>query len=77
MPWLALLGRPLLATGVNLAIVWGLKRAGLPTLLAVAAGFVVYVAFLFALGTFRGDEYAVLRNSLKGRLRRPAPEAAA
>ncbi len=75
MPWLSLLGRPLLATAVNVAIVWGLDRAGLPTILAVAAGFAVYAVVLFALGAFRGEEFAVLRNGLNRRLRRPAAEA--
>jgi O-antigen/teichoic acid export membrane protein len=77
MPWVGLLGRPLLATAVNLAIVWGLERAGLPTMVAVAAGFTAYVAVLFILGAFRGDEFAVLRNSLNRRLHRPAAESSA
>jgi O-antigen/teichoic acid export membrane protein len=77
MPWLALLGRPLLATAINVAIVWGLERAGLPTILAVAAGFAVYALVLIVLGAFRGEEFAVLRNGLNRRLRRPAADAAA
>jgi hypothetical protein len=43
-------------------------------LLAVAAGLVAYVVVLFVLGTFRGEEFAVLRNSIARRLHRPAPE---
>ena len=76
MPWLALLGRPLLATGVNLVIVWGLERIGVPLLLALFAGFVAYCAVLFVLRAFKGDEFAVLRNYANRRLRRSAREAA-
>jgi O-antigen/teichoic acid export membrane protein len=77
MPWLTLLGRPLLASAANLVIVWALERAGLPLLVALVAGMVAYLAALFLLGTFRGEEFAVLRNSLQRRLRRPAPGATA
>jgi O-antigen/teichoic acid export membrane protein len=74
MPWVALLGRPLLATAINLAVVWGLERAGLPTILAVAGGFAIYVGVLFILGAFRGEEFGVLRNALNRRMRRPAAQ---
>lgn len=75
MSWLALLGRPLLATGVNLVIVWGLGRLGLPLLLALVVGFAAYCAVLFVLRTFRGEEFAVLRSYVNRRLRRPVREA--
>ncbi len=75
MPWPALLGRPLLATGVNLVIVWGLERLGVPLLVALVAGFVAYCAVLFALRAFNGEEFAVLRNYVNRRLRRPVREA--
>jgi len=76
MPWLALLGRPLLATVVNLVIVWGLERMGVPLLLALLAGFIAYCAVLFVLRSFNGEEFAVLRSYAERRLRRPAREAA-
>lgn len=72
--WTALIGRPSLATIANLVIVWGLSQLGLPLVVALAAGFTAYVLLLFVLGAFRGEEFAVLRNSLSRRLRRPAPE---
>jgi O-antigen/teichoic acid export membrane protein len=64
MPWPRLLGGPLLAAGADAAMIWGLGRAGVPLLIAVTAGFVAYVAVLLALGTFRGDDFAVLRARL-------------
>lgn len=77
IPWLKMLGRPLLATGANLVIVWGLDRLGVPGIVSLAAGFAVYVLLLLVLGAFRGEEFAVLRNILNRRLRRPAPEPTA
>jgi O-antigen/teichoic acid export membrane protein len=74
MPWPAMLGRPLLATGANLVIVWGLERLGAPLLVALIAGFVAYGAILLALRAFNGEEFAVLRNYVSRRLRRPAHE---
>ncbi|MCX6028292.1 MAG: oligosaccharide flippase family protein [Chloroflexi bacterium] len=64
MPWARLLGGPLLAAGADAAVIWGLGRVGIPLLVALAAGFVAYVAVLLALGTFRGDDFAVLRARL-------------
>ena len=64
MPWLKMLGGPSLAAGVNAAIVWGLGRAGVPLLLALAAGFLGYVGVLALLGTFRGDDFAPIRTRL-------------
>jgi hypothetical protein len=64
MPWLRLLGGPLLAAGVDAAAVWGLGRLGMPLLIALALGFVAYMAVLLVLGTFRGDDFAVLRARL-------------
>ena len=77
MAWGRMLGQPLLATGANVAIVWGLQRLGLGLLVALAIGFVAYAAILLALGAFRGEEFAVLRNALGRRLRRPVPDASA
>jgi hypothetical protein len=77
MPWLALLGRPLLATGVNLVIVWGLERLEVPLFVALVAGFVAYCAILFALRAFSGEEFAVLRSYVNRRLGRPVREATA
>ncbi len=76
IPWAPMLGRPLLATGANLAIVWALGKMGLPLFVALAAGFAAYVLLLLILGAFRGEEFNVLRNSLGRRLHRPTPEAA-
>ncbi len=64
MPWLKMLGGPSLAAGVNAAIVWGLERAGVPLLLALAAGFLGYVGVLALLGTFRSEDFAVIRARL-------------
>ncbi len=64
MPWARLLGGPLLAAGADAAAVWGLTRAGVPLLAALAVGFGAYVAALLLLGTFRGDDFAVLRARL-------------
>jgi O-antigen/teichoic acid export membrane protein len=61
MPWADLGGRPLLATALDAGVVWGLSRAGVPLLLSLAVGFVTYLAVLLALGTFRGEDFAVLR----------------
>ena len=49
---------------MNAAIVWGLERAGVPLLLALAAGFLGYVGVLALLGTFRGDDFAPIRTRL-------------
>jgi hypothetical protein len=38
------------------------------------AGFVAYGAILLALRAFNGEEFAVLRNYVSRRLRRPAHE---
>ena len=64
MPWLKMLGGPSLAAGVNAAIVWSLGRAGVPLFLALAAGCLAYVGLLLLLGTFRGDDFAVIRERL-------------
>ena len=75
MPWPALLGRPLLAAGVNLVIVWGLEQLGLPLFFALIVGFIAYCAVLFVLRAFDGEEFAVLRGYAKRRLRRSVREA--
>ncbi len=67
IPWPRLLGRPLLAAGLNAAATWGLLQAGVPLLFALTAGFAVYLAVLFASGAARGEEFAVLRNLLRRR----------
>jgi hypothetical protein len=64
MPWFKLLGGPSLAAGANAAVVWGLERAGVPLLVALAAGFLAYVGVLVLLGTFRGDDFAPIRTRL-------------
>jgi O-antigen/teichoic acid export membrane protein len=64
MPWLKLLGGPSLAAGVNAAIVWLLGRAGVPLLLALTAGFLAYIGVLLLLGTFRDDDFAIIRARL-------------
>ena len=74
MPWPALLGRPLLATSVNLGIVWGLERLGMPLFVALIAGFVAYCAVLFMLGAFKGEEFAVVRSYANSRLHRSVRE---
>ncbi len=66
VPWLRLLGRPLIAGALDLLVVWGLARIGLPLAGALLAGALVYGAALVGLGVFRAAEYDVLR----GRLRR-------
>ncbi len=74
IPWLPLLGKPLLATAVNVVIVWGLMRLGVGLILALTAGFAAYAGLLLLLGVFRGPEFAVVRNTLARRLRRQSPE---
>jgi O-antigen/teichoic acid export membrane protein len=64
MPWLRLCGGPLLAAGINVAAVWGLERAGIPTLVAIVAGFLVYLAVLTVLGTFRSEDFGMLMARL-------------
>ena len=64
MPWLKLLGGPSLAAGVNAVVVWLLERAGVPLLLALAAGFLAYVGVLALLGTFRSDDFTPIRARL-------------
>ncbi len=59
-----LFGRPIAATAANIATVWALQRIGVPLLLAIGAGFVVYLALLCILGAFRGDDFAVIRDRL-------------
>ena len=61
MPWLTLTGRPILGAILNVIIVWAMNRAGVPLALGLLAGFLAYVVTLLALGTFRGDDFAVLR----------------
>jgi O-antigen/teichoic acid export membrane protein len=65
MPWVYLLGPPLIAAAANGALVWGLQRLGVSLWLALIAGFIVYVALLLVLGAFRGDEFAVIRNRMR------------
>jgi len=65
MPWGSMLGRPLLAAGLNAGVVWGLSRVGVSLLLALVAGFLVYVSMLLALGTFRSNDFAGLRARIK------------
>jgi len=45
-----------------------LTQVGAALLPALVAGFAGYVAVLIALGTFRGDDFAVIRARLPGRL---------
>jgi O-antigen/teichoic acid export membrane protein len=65
LPWLSMLGRPLLATVVNLAVVWGLQQLGVPVLLGLIAGFLAYGIGLLLLGAFRSDEFDVLRSYVR------------
>ena len=67
MNWAALLGRPLLAAGLNVAAVWGLQRVGWPLLMALVIGFGSYAAALFGLGVFRAEEFGALRGLLRRR----------
>ena len=75
MPWGRLLGGPSLAAGADAGVVWLVQRAGAPLFLALIAGFVVYIGLLLLLGTFRGDDFAVIRARLPRWLGggRPAP----
>ncbi len=65
MPWLSLLGRPLIAGALNVLAVWGLARAGLPLPIALLMGLLIYAAALIGLGVFRAAEYDVLRSRLR------------
>ena len=74
MPWFRLGAIPMLATALNAAAVWSLERAGLSLVVALAVGFLIYVAALTAAGTFRGDDFDVLRSRFpKLGLRRAIP----
>jgi O-antigen/teichoic acid export membrane protein len=64
MPWVRLIGGPLLAAGLDAAAVWGLQRAGASLFAGLLVGAVAYLLALLALGVFRGDDYAVLRARL-------------
>jgi O-antigen/teichoic acid export membrane protein len=64
MPWLALLWRPVVAAALDAAVIWGLERAGMPSIVAWVAGFVVYLAMLLILGAFRGEEFDVIKTRL-------------
>jgi O-antigen/teichoic acid export membrane protein len=64
MPWLTLGGGPLLAAAVYAGVTWGLERAGIPTLLALALGFGAYIVALIVLGVFRGEDFGLLRARL-------------
>ncbi len=70
MPWARLLIAPTLAAGADAAAVWLLGRAGVPLILALAAGFLLYCGALVALGTFRNDDFAPLRERVLARVRR-------
>ena len=60
MPWLRLCGVPLVATGVNIGVTWGLERGGIPTFLALIPGFLAYLGVLIVTGTFRSQDFGVL-----------------
>ncbi len=60
MPWLRLCGVPVVATGINIGVTWGLERAGIPTIIALIPGFLAYLAVLYVTGTFRSEDYGVL-----------------
>jgi O-antigen/teichoic acid export membrane protein len=76
MPWLSMTGRPLLAAAGNALVVWLCNRAGVPLIVGLTAGFAVYVALLWVLGAFHGDDFAVLRARLpKIGKRKVAPAA--
>ena len=70
MPWFSLLWRPVVAATLDAAVVWGLDRAGAPSVLAWVAGLLVYLAMLVALRAFRGEEFDVIKARLPGRRRR-------
>ncbi len=67
IPWPRLLGRPLLAAGLNAAATWGALEAGAALPLALTGGFAVYLVGLLLAGTARDEEFAVLRNLLRRR----------
>jgi O-antigen/teichoic acid export membrane protein len=74
MPWFNLLWRPVVAAALDAAVVWGLERARVPSVLAWIAGFLVYSAMLVILGAFRGEEFDVIKTRLPF-LRRLNPPA--
>ena len=65
IPWPKLLVRPVLAAALNAVATWGLLKAGVPLLAALALGFAVYAGALLASGAFRGEEFGVLRGLLR------------
>ncbi len=74
VPWLALVWRPVLATGVMGGVIWGVSNLGGNPLLAVALGWGIYVGVLALLGGFQGEEMAILARALPlGPLRRLLP----
>jgi len=70
MPWTKLLGGPIVAAGLNAAVVWALGRIDVPLFAALAAGFAVYCGTLVLLGTFRNDDFVPLRERLLRWVRR-------
>ena len=74
VPWLSLVWRPVLATGVMGGVIWGVRNLGGNPLLAVGVGWGIYVGVLALLGGFQGEEMAILARALPlGPLRRLLP----
>jgi O-antigen/teichoic acid export membrane protein len=62
LPWLSLVWQPAVASAIMAGVMWLLS--GIPWLLLIPVGGVVYVAGLFALGGFRQPDMDLLRGVL-------------
>jgi len=71
VPWLSILWRPAVAAAAMLATTWALIGFAINAWIAVAAGALVYLLLLLAVGAMRGGDMNALWNALPlGPLRR-------
>jgi O-antigen/teichoic acid export membrane protein len=64
VPWGDHLGRIVVASAATWLVAWGLRQAGLPTIVWLTAGGAAYAVLVLALGAVRRDELrALLRRS--------------
>jgi O-antigen/teichoic acid export membrane protein len=71
VPWLDLVWRPALATGIMGGIMLGLMAGGVNLWMTLLPGWLGYVAVLWLAGGFRGEDMALVARAIPlGRLRR-------
>ncbi len=69
LPWLSLFWRPLVAAGVMAGVMWWLR--GIPWLLLIPVGAIVYLATLALIGGFRQPDMDFLRRVIQINRLRP------